>query len=895
MTKSMSYASVTVLIAFFLVTSTAAQQLDPRNSEPQGPVPAAPLPPPPPGFLIKSYQGSSWCLDYSPEKAGSPVFLNNCAVAHAVRVEDIGDGNHTVVLHAGTKVIGIPYTEVADVATGAAASPEFPLELLTPSNTPYGNPFFSLDGDSIILVSNRELVAKVENARGTAGTPIVMGTRNLADNEFWDFVATDGSDVDPTSGFVRVSTRDDLLIAMYNINRNAQLNPSDFRCYGNITQQQPLPCRVAWGNVIKIMNDIDLTANPAYIDLTTDGTSGAYFNLVLPTGVTIRGDRRGTNFGPKLTGNYTNDSPTEFDQDAHMFEIEGDYVRITGLRIEGPSDATEPPGSSSSHPLTVNGIHIGNTNPFGTPGFSEFAGVMIDHNEMTKWPNAAIGAFGGVDQISGPLSNPPGVCPATNLTLENQLHITRNFIHHNEQQGLGYGVVVMDGASATILGNTFLMNRHAIAADGRVNDQYSAVANLVLTDVPRDSGISHHKQQDFDMHGTLNTRGRIGGYLERCLEGGCGDQQHDGGYAGNEVDISWNTFLGGNRDNFDLRGEPCGTTDSFSYNVSMQSDDSAIQVWDYNGIAGYDTSSNTEISIPTGNQFGVTNPAAGQLAVGDFDGDGIQDVFLATGSAWYFSPAGNAGWKYLNGGKTDKMKNLLFGDFDGDGRTDVAGIDGSNLMVSWGGISDWEVLNTLPEGATVVDLAVGDFDGDGRADILYADGAHWYLSSGGSGPFNYANESGYRVANLRFGHFSACGGGKETDVFGIVGGKWQVTCGALGDWTPLPVTLTNSLTGLVVADFDGDGNADIATSTPVIGFGTFVAWNWLFSRDGSSGWTTRSFAPTPITAAAAIGFFDSNPGADVLLWGDRSSPDTLSIASGGDPSTLQRQSNEEMR
>jgi hypothetical protein len=318
----------------------------------------------------------------------------------------------------------------------------------------------------------------------------------------------------------------------------------------------------------------------------------------------------------------------------------------------------------------------------------------------------------------------------------------------------------------------------------------------------------------------------------------------------------------------------------------MQSSGSAIQVWDYNGKSGHDSSSNSEISIPPGNHFSVPNPAH-ELAVGDFDGDGVQDIFLATGSGWYFSPGGKAGWRYLNGGKTDNVKNLLFGDFDGDGRTDVVGINAGNLMVSWGGISDWEVLSSLPPGASVGDLAVGDFDGDGRSDIFYADGKNWYVSSGGSGPFTSAvNTSSFRVADLRFGHFSICGSKKETDVFGIVSGKWQVSCGARSHWRPLPVSLTNSLSGLVVADFDGDGNADIATSANS---------NWQFSRDAAAGWTVRSPAPVPLSSAAAIGFFDSTPGADVLLWGDPSSTETLSIASGGNPSTIQRWSIEEMR
>ena len=88
---------------------------------------------------------------------------------------------------------------------------------------------FAFDGDSIILESSQpcittdvslcpppppQLVIQVENARGINGTPLVVGSRNLADSEFWDFVATNASGAYPTSGFVNVSTADELWNAL---------------------------------------------------------------------------------------------------------------------------------------------------------------------------------------------------------------------------------------------------------------------------------------------------------------------------------------------------------------------------------------------------------------------------------------------------------------------------------------------------------------------------------------------------------------------------------------------------------------------------------------------------------------------------------------------------------
>jgi len=99
------------------------------------------------------------------------------------------------------------------------------------------------------------------------------------------------------------------------------------------------------------------------------------------------------------------------------------------------------------------------------------------------------------------------------------------------------------------------------------------------------------------------------------------------------------------------------------------------------------------------------------LAVGDFDGDGLQDVFLGTGVAWYFSSGGQAEWRFLNR-MPEHASQLLFGDFDADGRTDVLALHGSSMEVSWAGLSPWQTINTTT--FPLSDMAIGDFNDDGR-------------------------------------------------------------------------------------------------------------------------------------------------------------------------------------
>lgn len=54
----------------------------------------------------------------------------------------------------------------------------------------------------------------------------------------------------------------------------------------------------------------------------------------------------------------------------------------------------------------------------------------------------------------------------------------------------------------------------------------------------------------------------------------------------------------------------------------------------------------------------------------DFDGDGISDVFFATGETWWFSSAGIRPWTYLNTSKL-MLSDVTLGDFDHDGFCDA--------------------------------------------------------------------------------------------------------------------------------------------------------------------------------------------------------------------------------
>ncbi len=574
-------------------------------------------------FTVRSYGGK--CMEYGKGRANGdttvrsyPVFMNQCngTAEQQIRVEELTDRpGHLVVLRAGNRVIGARTGPVVAQAGSPAAASDIGIADQTPLETQFftNSPgqIFALDGDSIILAADRDLVVEVENNRGRNLTPLVLGRRDLADSEFWDFIAL-GSSPRPTSGFRSESTAEKL----------AELLPEFPPAPGTPeaeTQAKP-------GTVIEV--------DPfATIELTG-------IVLGIPAGVTLRGGRRGLWHGAEL---WT-DQPAR----PTMLKINGDDARVTRLLLTGTSGSSDGDAPSSTGILVEpdRGSH------------KIHQRVIIDHNEMWKWAGCAVDVVGA--------KNLPEICsdernPKDSGLLPN-VRVARNYIHHNRKQNAGYGVAAHEGGFPLIEGNTFNENRHAIMGDGKRCTKYYAWYNLVLPDAPcqKKLGICVWHTHDFDVHGT-------------------GDNGF-GGRAGQYFDIGWNTFLGQNRQNFDLRGKPSVAVE-YHHNISLRSREDAVACTDCGG--GKD-----RLHVYSDNQFKVPNIGY-RGGAGDFDGDGVDDNFMATGAAWYYVPRGQIDWRFINA-QPEKSGDLLFGDFDADGRTDVITLRESAWFISWGGASKWE-------------------------------------------------------------------------------------------------------------------------------------------------------------------------------------------------------------
>ncbi len=580
-------------------------------------------------FTVRGYGGK--CMEYGRGPAGDPtvkrypVFINQCngTAAQQIRVEELTDRpGHLVVLRAGDRVIGAKIEQVGSTGDPPGETDvifikdQTPLETQFFTNSP--GQIFALDGDSIILAADRTLVFEVENNRGRNLTPLVLGRRDLADSEFWDFIAL-GSSPRPTSGFRSVSTANCL----------KELLPDPRPEPGTpeaITRARP-------GTVIEV--------DPgATIELTG-------IVLRIPAGVTLRGGRRGLLHGAEL---WTDQPATET-----MLTVDGDDVRVTGLILTGTS------GSSESDAPPSRGILVqpDSENPVLRRR------VIIDHNEMRNWTDQAVDVWGkgNLQEVCDDFLSPK------NFRIIPNVRVARNFIHHNRKKDAGYGVEAHYGGFPQIEGNTFNENRHAIMADGKGCTKYYAWYNLVLPDAPCQHWFVKciHHTHDFDVHGT-----GWNGF---------------GGRAGHYFDVGWNTFLGTNRQNFDLRGKPTVGVE-YHHNTSLRSREDAV------GCTRCGEG-NDKLFVYDNNQFNAPDPTANSRS-GDFDGDGLDDRFMATGAAWYYSLGGQTEWRFINA-QPEKSGDLLFVDFDADGRTDVLMQRDSAWFVSWGGASKWEKIIQTPD------------------------------------------------------------------------------------------------------------------------------------------------------------------------------------------------------
>jgi len=326
----------------------------------------------------------------------------------------------------------------------------------------------------------------------------------------------------------------------------------------------------------------------------------------------------------------------------------------------------------------------------------------------------------------------------------------------------------------------------------------------------------------------------------------------------------------------------------------------AVAVGDFNGDGRTDVAianwNDNTVSVLLGDGTGglgtatpfAAGPTPMSIAVGDFNGDGRLDlavanfggpsvsILLGNGSGGFGAPTEIALTGQLN------PNAVVVGDFNGDGNADLAvamsygfsNITPGHVAVLLGnGTGGFAAPASFAVGGSPNSLAIGDFNGDGKADLVVANslvGTVSVLLGDGAGAFTAAPDLivDGRLNAIAVGDFN--GDGKPDLALTV---NTPVTNDAhiailagtgTGTFGPATVFVLDSqgaaLTGLTLADFNGDGRLDLAASDQGIG----RAFVLLGDGAGSFGTTHYVVALPGAPAALAAGHFNGDGKPDLV-------------------------------
>lgn len=236
-------------------------------------------------------------------------------------------------------------------------------------------------------------------------------------------------------------------------------------------------------------------------------------------------------------------------------------------------------------------------------------------------------------------------------------------------------------------------------------------------------------------------------------------------------DLLCHDFVGGGKwvDLADTHGRFMGT-DTYSPIAWCTRESAELYVGDFNGdgrdeLLCHDADSGGKwiAQASSSGHFGGTDwyrnagwchSAPTELHIGDFDGDGREDLLChdeSTGEKWidFADAAGEfhgTDWYRDAGWCSGDTSELFVGDFDGDGRDDVLCHDastGSKWIDFAGGSGELWGTDWYRHGGWCAEAAhrisTGDFNGDGRDDLLChdaSDGRKWVDLASMSGEFH---------------------------------------------------------------------------------------------------------------------------------------------------------------
>lgn len=272
-----------------------------------------------------------------------------------------------------------------------------------------------------------------------------------------------------------------------------------------------------------------------------------------------------------------------------------------------------------------------------------------------------------------------------------------------------------------------------------------------------------------------------------------------------------------------------------------------------------------------GSSFALPD-GTGEVAVGDFDGDGVPDIvaggyvgFGGSGDLSIFKGTGNGTFTLVQSIPANFQQMLRVTDLDRDGRDDILFLDTSNILDALHnrGAFAFDPLASYNPGGYPVEIGFGDVDRDGLSDVVVAEGFFGPPSS-----LVVLRGAGGGVLEQPLTLY--LGSGFSAMAAGDFNGDGHADVAALGaaSFVPSVYLLLNDGNGslslastsavdmgsitLIPADFNGDGIADLATNTGVL------------LSNGNGGFSPLLPYPT-VGTKVAVGDFNEDGKKDVVL------------------------------
>jgi hypothetical protein len=280
------------------------------------------------------------------------------------------------------------------------------------------------------------------------------------------------------------------------------------------------------------------------------------------------------------------------------------------------------------------------------------------------------------------------------------------------------------------------------------------------------------------------------------------------------------------------------------------------------------------------------------VVAGDFNNDHKADIaVMNSGNSGSISVLLNSGTGTFPSYTTYPINGygygIAVGDFNKDGNLDIVATDLTENTVSvllGNGTGAFPTFATYTTGSLPYGVAVGDFNGDGWPDIAVANGSSGTVSilinkADGSGTFlpkvDYAAAGGGAPFSLAAGSFRGNGIIDLAVATNSAFGGIEVLLGkGNGTFQPaVPYDTLNNANGVVVGDFNNDGNLDLAVSIANAGsaFGFVTIFPGLGNGTFGPGVTLTS-APLPYGIVAAD--FNGDGGLDLATGNGTTEGDT---------------------